>query len=197
MFNVAKKFAVPILSGVRKEATVRFPSDSEWCERARKIRSVRRFLGRGKSESQNLDSAAINLELFERIRQDKDGVVFDAAEASAVLAKLDRSTVEACEREGDNFRIILKVPGTTTEHLVRMPTRKEMDRHEAGSVKVTGARRAQEIREFLEPSGDLYDAITKESVGYDGPVPIVHKVAVVAEILMQMAVEDEDALPEE
>jgi hypothetical protein len=197
LFNSKKLFRVPILSGGEKAALVRYPSDSEWCERARKIRSVRRFLGRGKSESQNLDSDAINLELFDRIRQDKDGVVFDAAEASAVLAKLDRSTVEACEREGDNFRIILKVPGATTEHLVRMPTRKEMDRHEAGSVKVTGARRAQEIREFLEPSGDLYDAITKESVGYDGPVPIVHKVAVVAEILMQMAVEDEDALPEE
>src|SRR5690349_7331258 len=110
MFNVNKKFVVPVLSGGRKECTVRFPSDTEWCERARKIRSIRRFLGRGKSEAQNLDSDAINLELFERIRQDKDGAPFDAAEASAVLAKLDRSTVEECDREGEGFRIVLKVP---------------------------------------------------------------------------------------
>jgi len=196
MFNSSKLFRVPIQSGTRKDAVVRFPSDSEFCERARKQRSIRRFLGRGKSEAEAIDSTSIDAELFERIRNDKDGVFFDASEAAAVLGKLERATVESCEREGDDFRIVLKVPGAVTEHLVRMPTRKEMDRHETASVKVTGARRAQEIRGFLEPSGDLYDAITKEVGGYEGSVPVVHKVAVVAEVLAQMAADDEEALPE-
>lgn len=199
VFDASRQFVVPILSGTRKECKVRYPTDAEWCERARKFRQVRRFLGRGKSEAQSFDADAINLELFERIRVDREGAPFDASEAAAVLAKIDRAVVEDCDREGDNFRVVLRVPGAVTEHLVRMPTSREMDKHSAASVKVVGARRAQEIREFLEPSGELYDAIVQKDgiVGYSGPVPIVHKVAVVAEILIQMAAEDEEALPEE
>lgn len=196
-FSASKHFLVPILSGTRKEAKVRYPSDDEFCERARKQRSIRRFLGRGKSESESLDSSAIDAELFARIRIDKDGDNFDAYEAGMVLGKLERATIESCDREGDNFRIELKVPGAITEHLVRMPTRKEMDKHEAASVKITGARRAQEIRGFLEPSGELYDQMKKEVTGYDGGVPIVHKVAVVAEVLAQVSADEEDAIPEE
>lgn len=197
MFNSSKQFVVPVLSGTRKECKVRFPSDAEWCERARKQRSIRRFLGRGKSESETVDSTGIDADLFARIRVDKDGASFDASEAAAVLAKLERAAVESCEREGDDFRVTLKVPGAVTEHVVRMPTRKEMDRHEASSVQVTGARRAQEIRGFLEPSGDLYDAIQKSVAGYEGAVPIVHKSAIVTEVLIQLASDDEDAIPEE
>jgi hypothetical protein len=197
MFNSQKQFVVPILSGTRKECRVRYPSDVEWCERARKQRSIRRFLGRGKSESQDLNSDAVNAELLDRIRVDGDaGAVFDGAEAGAVISKLERATVEAIDREGDNFRLSLKVPGAVTEHLVRMPTRTEMDRYEVASVKVTGQRRAQEIRGFLEPSGELYDAIRKDVSGYEGEVPIVHKVAVVTEVLGQMATDDEEAVPE-
>jgi hypothetical protein len=197
MFNSQSTFVVPVISGGRKECRVRFPTDAEWCERTRKQRSVRRFLGRGKSEFEALDSSVIDVELLERIRQDKDGVLFDAAEAAAVLAKLERAIVDGeCEREGDQFRVALRVPGAVVEHLVGIPTRKQMDKHEASSVKIVGARRAQEIRGFLEPSGELYDAIVKKSEGYVGPVPIVHKAAVISEVLVALAAEDEEALPE-
>lgn len=196
MFDSTKLFVVPIQSGGRKECKVRFPSDGEWCERARKQRSIRRFLGRGKSQSELVDSTGIDADLFARIRVDKDGVAFDASDAANVLAKLERASVEECDREGDDFRITLKIPGGITEHVVRMPTRKEMDSHEAKSVQVTGARRAQEIRGFLEPSGELYDAIQKSVDGYSGAVPIVHKSAVVTEVLIQVASDDEDAIPE-
>jgi hypothetical protein len=197
VFDGSKRFRVPILSGMRKECEVRYPTDAEWCERARKFRSVRRFLGRGKSEQQSINSDAINLDLFERIRLDKDGPAFDGSEAAAVLSKLDRVSVDSCEREGDAFRVTLRVPGAVTEHFVRMPTSREMDQHSVASVKVVGERKAQEVREFLEPSGELYDAMHKDHSGYNGPVPIVHKVAVVAEVLIQMAAEDEEAIPEE
>lgn len=196
MFDSSKSFVVPINSGGRKECKVRFPSDAEWCERARKQRSIRRFLGRGKSESEVVDTSATDADLFARIRVDQDGPVFDEAEAAAVLAKLERTSIESCEREGDHFRIALKVPGALTEHLVRMPTVKEMDAHETSSVRITGARRAQEVRGFLEPSGELYDAIQRSATGYDSKVPIVHKAAVVGEVLIQLASDDEDAIPE-
>jgi hypothetical protein len=196
VFDAAKSFVVPILSGTEKRFKVRFPTDAEWCERARKQRSIRRFLGRGKSEAQDLDSDAIHLELFERIRQDQDGAPVDGPDAAAVLAKLEFARVDSCERDGDLFRMALKVPGALTEHVVAMPTRRQMDKHESASVKIIGARRAQEIRGFLEPTGELYDAIVKEALGYAGAVPIVHKFAVVNEIIAQLAVEDEEAIPE-
>ena len=196
VFSASRKFTVPILSGSRKTCTVRFPTDQEWCERSRRQRSIRRFLGRGKSEAENLDSSQADLDLFDRIRVDDGADTFDGPEAALVLAKLERTSVEACEREGDNFRLALKVPGALTEHLVRIPTRKEMDVHEAASVKVTGQRRAQEIRGFLEPSGALYDSILKENSGYEGPVPIVHKVSIVSEVLSAVAQDEEDPIPE-
>src|SRR3954466_13089713 len=105
MLDSANLFVVPIQSGGRKECKVRFPSDAEWCERARRQRSIRRFLGRGRSESEVVDSTGIDAELFARIRVDKDGADFDAADAANVLAKLERTNVEACDREGDNFRV--------------------------------------------------------------------------------------------
>lgn len=197
VFDGLRKFTVPILSGGRKVCTVRFPKDTEWCERSRKQRSIRRFLGRGKSEAESIDSTSIDLEIFERIRSDEDGPEFDGAEAALVLAKLERASVESCEREGEMFRLTVRVPGAITEHLVRMPTRREMDKHEASSVKIVGARRSQEIRGFLEPSGELYDSIHESHLGYVGPVPIVHKVAVLAEIMAMIGLEEEEAIPEE
>lgn len=196
VFSAAKQFIVPLQSAGRKACKVRFPTDTEWCARARKQRSIRRFLGRGKSQAQAVNTSGVDVDLFERIRSDKDGPDFTPAEAAAVLAKLERATVEDCEREGDHLRLTLRVPGAVTEHLVRTPTIDEMDAHEAASVSVVGERRQQEIRGFLEPSGELYDAIVKGVQGYDGRVPIVHKCAIVGEVLSQVAMAEEEAVPE-
>lgn len=195
-FDLSKHFNVPILSGTVKRCVVRFPADEEWCGRARRQRSIRRFLGRGKTETQDIESDAVNAELFARIRQDKDGPAFDDAEAAAVLAKLELARVEACDREGDTFRVVLKVPGADTEHVLRMPTQRERDEHEKASVRYIGERRAQEIRGFLEPSGALYDRIHVKHEGYAGAVSIVHKVAAVSEVLAQLAGLEEEAVPE-
>jgi len=49
-----------------------FPSDEECAVGARQ-RTVRHFLGRGKSQSEDVDLPKINAELFAKIRTDKDG----------------------------------------------------------------------------------------------------------------------------
>ena len=63
VFDAAKPFVVPILSGGEKQCEVRFPTDDEWCAWARAQRTVRRFLGRGKSQSEDLDLPKINAEV--------------------------------------------------------------------------------------------------------------------------------------
>jgi hypothetical protein len=64
VFDSTKPFVVPILSGGEKRCEVRYPTDDEWCAWARSQRTVRRFLGRGKSQSEDLDLPKINADLF-------------------------------------------------------------------------------------------------------------------------------------
>ena len=192
-FDASKPFVVPILSGGEKRCEVRFPSDDEWCAWARQQRTVRRFLGRGKSQSEDLDLPKINADLFARIRADKDGPEFDDAEAGMVIGRIERCTVVGVEREGINYRIEMKVPGARVLHFLRMPTAKEMQDHERGSTSIVAARRSIETRAFLEPSGALYDKLHISHDGYASAVPIVHKSAAVSEVIAQLAIEaDED-----
>ena len=45
MLDLSKSITVPILSGTEKRCKVQFPTDPQWCERARKQRVIRDFLG--------------------------------------------------------------------------------------------------------------------------------------------------------
>jgi len=70
-----------------------------------------------------------------------------------VIGRIERCAVATVEREGINYRIEMKVPGTRVVHVLRMPTAKEMQDHERASTSVVAARRSIETRAFLEPSG--------------------------------------------
>ena len=196
VFDASKPFVVPILSGGEKQCEVHFPTDDQWCGWARSQRTVRRFLGRGKSQSEELDLPKINAELFAKIRVDKDGPAFDDAEAGIVIGRIERCTVTSIDREGNHYRVEMKVPGARVTHVLRMPTAKEMQEHERASTSVVSARRSIETRAFLEPSGELYDKLHVSHGGYAGPelskVPIVHKSAAVSEVLAQLAIEADD-----
>lgn len=192
VFDATKTMVVPILSGGEKQCEVRFPNDDEWCGWARSQRTIRRFLGRGKSQSEDVDLPKINAELFAKIRVDKDGPEFDDAEAGMVIGRIERCTVVNLEREGINYRIEMKVPGARVAHVLRMPTAKEMQDHERASTSVVAARRSVETRAFLEPSGALYDKLHVAHEGYAAAVPIVHKSAAVSEVIAQLSIEGDD-----
>jgi hypothetical protein len=197
MLDLSKPITVPILSGTQKRCRVQFPSDAQWCERARKQRVIRHFLGRGKSQTDDdSETDRLNFELLSKIRQDQDGPILTPAEATLVLGKLERARVATVDREGNGYRIVLKTALGEVTHVVGIPTAEQMLAHERQSTKTTEGRRNQEIRGFLEPSGELYDKIAVSQDGYAGAVPIVHKVSVVAELLAQINVEDDDLIPE-
>lgn len=196
MFDATKSFVVPILSGGEKTCTVRFPTDEEWCAWARAQRTVRHFLGRGKSKSEDIDLPKINAELFKKIAPEAEGAAFDEAEAGMVIGRIERATVTDVAREGINFSIEMRVPGARVSHVLRMPTAKEMQDHERASTTVMSVRRAVETRAFLEPSGALYDKLHVSHDGYAGAVPIIHKSAAVSEVLSLLAVEGDEELPE-
>jgi hypothetical protein len=192
LFDASKPIVVPILSGCEKRCEVRFPTDEEWGTWARQQRTIRHFLGRGKSQSEDIDLPKINAELFRKIRTDKDGPEFDDAEAGMVIGRVERSQVVDIQREGVNYRIEMKVPGARVSHVLRMPTAKEMQDHDRASTSVVAARRSVETRAFLEPSGMLYDKLHQSHDGYTGSIPIIHKSAAVSEVIAQLAIEGDD-----
>ena len=192
MFDSSKQFVVKILSGGEKQCTVRYPSDTEWGERAQKQKLVRRLLGRSKSQYEALNGETVDAELLARIRLDEDGAPFDEAEAAKVIARLERVTVAAVERTGNKYRIELAVPGGRTVHVLRIPSQKDVLEYSRASIHVTDGRRQQEIRVSLEPAGRLYDKLVESTEGYAGAVPVIHKSAAISELLAEIDSEGED-----
>lgn len=191
-FDVSKPFLIKIQSAGEKQCLVRFATDAECCAWGKKPVTVRRFLGRGKTQTSETGTDASNAELLAVIREDQ-GSEFEPEDASLVIGKLFQAVPQEIEREGVNYRVVLKVTGgIKTTHVVRMPTAKQMKDHEAASVRTISNRRSVEMRALLEPSGELYDNVHVSHEGYQCPVPIVHKVAVISELMQQIAVESED-----
>jgi hypothetical protein len=198
MFDASKEFLVKIISGGVKQCALRFPSDAQWSDRARRQRSTRHFIGRGKSQTSDTDTSATDLQLFSALRVEPGVESFDAAEAAAFIERLESTEVTAGSWAGNARRIEMKVPGAHTVHVLRSPTQAEMRAHEKASTSQTFSNRSAETRVTLEPSGELYDklAIVEKREGYTGAVPIVHKVAAVSHLLATLhellAEENED-----
>lgn len=195
MFNSKAEFEVPILSGGEKRCVLRYPTDAEWCEAARKRKVLRESIGRGKSQSRLLGAEASAADLFAKIRLDKDGAPFDEAEAAAAVAKLERCRIISCKREGDAFTIMMAVSGGQVVHRLKIPLQSDlMAFSRAAAPPIIDGRRSQEIRTFLEPSGELWAKIGTAESGYaeGSAVPITHKDAAITELLVQLDAADAD-----
>jgi hypothetical protein len=183
-----KGFPVTISSGTDKTCHVRFPTDAEWCERVRKIRVYRTPVGRDKFKSDAPGQVEVDLALFTKIRLDPDsGVEFDAAEASKVITKLDSCRIIDAARDGNQFRITLEVPLAEVSIVLKSPTQRQAKTYEDSSMSLLSSRRTQEWRSFLEPAGELFDAVFISQDGYasDTHIPVIHKYAAVRELLDQ------------
>ena len=97
-FDASKSIVVPILSGGEKRCEVRFPTDAEWCAWARAQRTVRHFLGRGKSQSEELEL------LFVRRSPATIGLG-EASRADALRSARTRAEVVAVPQLVDETRV--------------------------------------------------------------------------------------------
>lgn len=173
-----------------KKCKVRFPTDEEWCRRQRSIVDITKAVGRDKVVTTTKGDYDANLELFNNIRQDKDGVEFDEYEATAILNMIGQKDVIEVEREGDNFKLTIAVPGAEVVHVLKVPSFKQSV--EFGKVAYSGmsSRTGRETRNMLEPSGGLWDKLVVMAgvKGYQDPtaIPIIHKDAALSEVLAQI-----------
>ena len=185
--NAVEKFTVKIPSGGIKACAVRYPTDDEWCRRARGIKIIRTALGRDKSKTDAPGQLEADCELFERIRLDEPRQEFDQHECAEFVKRIDAGRVQNAECQSGQFVVALALPGdVVTTHSARMPMQREMDEYETASSSWINGKRHMEITTSLEPAGRLYDAIVQTCDGYAAGVPITHKYLVVREVLDQV-----------
>lgn len=154
----------------------RFPTDQEAVERQwrRKLRT--RYLGRGMSETITPDSSEFDAQLIKEL----GSVELDGYEAGRIVDELCRAHTDDIVQEGDAFRVTLRVfRDIMTEHVIGMPTAKQMFAHSRRAYRRIDKGSISEITINLQASGDLYDEVRRESSGYNGDVPVYHKAEVI------------------
>ena len=181
LFDSREPFIVEILSGITRTATVRYPTDKEWIDRQNKLRIVRRDLGRGKSQTDRVRTELIDDKLFrDLLKPGTDAPDFDEYEAALVIEVLMRAEVDLAgiEKLGETTKIPMTVFGNRTVAFhFRNPRRRAIVEYNNSVVSVINEKRGQEVRVFMAPSAELFDAHLIEATGYapGSPIPIVHK----------------------
>jgi hypothetical protein len=179
-----------------KTAFLRLPTNQEMLERLDQQKSIRRTIGRRKSQTEFVPNLKADLDLFNKIRLDKDGAEFDEFEAGNAISKLSFCEVTDCQRAGDEYRVTLRTPFGETVHMVKIPTQRDITVYRRTVVSSTDLPHGQEeLRYRIEPAVDLYDSVVTKIEGYAAPikpadVPPHHKSAVVVELVQ--AIDDLD-----
>lgn len=175
-----------------KAASLRMPTNEEVLARLSQQRTIRRSLGRRKAQTEYVPNRKADVDLFNKIRLDKEGPEFDEFEASNAIAKLIYCEVIGCERDGDLYVITLKTPFGNTVHHVKPGTLRDITLYQRSVVAATELPHNQEeVRFRIEPAIDLYRAVVVSIEGYaesirPGDVPPHHMQAVVVELIASM-----------
>jgi hypothetical protein len=172
-----------------KAAFVRLPTNEEMLARLDAQKSIRRDLGRRKSQTEYVPNPAADLALFNKIRLDKDGPEFDEYEAADAIGKLTYAEVTSCDRSGEEYVVTLKTSFGDTVHTVKSPTRRDIAIYRRTVVAATDLPHGQsELRFRTEPAIELYNAVVAKTTGYGesmkpSDVPPHHMSAVAVELI--------------
>ncbi len=181
-----------------KTVRVRFPSDEQWIARQRHRKVVVKNLGRGMSETTVAGGEEVDAALVAKTRvEEENPAEVDAFEAARIVEQLSQAEVDDVVPEGGSFRVITRVLGGTTAHLLKMPSAKDVFEYWRGFLRsIDLPYGKQEITVNLPAAGILYKKLSEATEGYAGAVPIIHQaVAVKAAVdALDMALqEDRDA----
>ena len=162
-----------------KTIGVRFPTDDEWIERQRRRKVLIKQLGRGVSETVVSGGEDADAALLAKIRQG-EGPDVDPFEASRVIDQLGQCDVDDVVQEGDAFRVTLRVIGGTVEHVLRMPSAKDVFDYRRAFARVLDLPyNRQELTVNLAAGGALYKKLVTSTDGYTGEPPIIHQAVAV------------------
>ena len=179
-----------------KTASLRLPTNDEMLQRLAQQKSIRRSLGRRKSQTEFVPNPKADVDLFNKIRIDKDGPEFDEFEAGNAISKLTYCEVTGCERAGELYEITLKTSFGDTVHHVKSPTLRDITLYRRSVVaSIDLPHNQEELRYRTEPAIGFYKAVVVEIDGYaesiaPADVPPHHMAAVAVEL--SQAVDDLD-----
>jgi hypothetical protein len=181
-----------------KTIRVRFPSDEEWIERQRRRKVIVKDLGRGQSETTVINREDADAALLAKIRTEQDGPEVDPFEAAKLIEELATCEIDDVVPVGEGFRITTRVLGTTTTHLLKIPTAKDQFEYRRGFARaITLPFGRQELTVNIAPVGAMYKRLVVATEGYaSANVPIVHQAVAVRAAMdaLDMAfAEDRDA----
>jgi hypothetical protein len=180
MFDSARQIEIQLHAAERaRTVKVRFPTDEEWIDRQRRRKIIIKQLGRGVSETTIPNAEEVDAALFRKIRLD-DGDDVDAYEASRIIEQLSLAEVDDVVPEGAAFPVLLRVPGGTTAHVLRMPSAKDVIEYRRGFARILDLPfNRQELTVNLGAAGTLYQKLCQTTEGYADAVPIIHQAVAV------------------
>jgi len=185
VFNAANQFEIHLRSAQgSKTVKVRFPTDEEWIERQRRRKVIIKYLGRGVSETTVPNSEETDAALVAKLRLDEDGPEVDPFEASRIVEQLSQAEVDETIREAGGFRVLLRVPGGTTVHVLGMPSERDVIQFRRAFARILDLpHNRQEISTNLRAAGELYQKLCQQTEGYADGVPIVHQAVAVNAVI--------------
>lgn len=175
-----------------KTAYLSLPTNEQMMERLDSQKSVRRNLGRRKSQTESVPNFKADRILFEAIRLDKDGAEFDEFESQNALSKLTYCEVVNCEREGEQYVITVRTPFGETKHWVSIPMQRDVQQYRRSVVDSMDLPHGmEELRFRIAPPVKLYDTVVVKTEGYapsykPTDVPPHHKSSVVVELVQAL-----------
>ena len=198
MFDTSKPFSVR-----RNGETirVRYPSDRQWTDRARKHPNTRRVMGKS-IETEYPTTYEFDAAIYSALRIEGPESL-DGADAARIIDALDRCQIEDVNPAGAGYEFVARVFGVDREqldgkartvHTLRMPTQRQVDTffRDSGRSRIEGKTVIETFS--LDPGGLLYDACVISTIGYAGAVPLNHKAAIAAHLATRAG---EDAEVEE
>lgn len=166
-----------------KTVTVRFPTDEEWIARQRRRKIIIKQLGRGVSETVVPGSEDADAELLAKLRIG-DGPEVDAFEATRILEQLSQADVDDVLPEASAFRVLVRVPGGITAHVLRMPSAKDVIEYRRAFARILDLPfNRQELTVNLAAAGELHKKLCQAMEGYASAVPIIHQAVAVKAVI--------------
>ena len=104
----------------------------------------------------------------------------DGFEATRILEQLSQADVDDALQEAGAFRVLVRVPGGLTAHVLRMPSAKDVIEYRRAFARILDLPfNKQELTVNLGAAGSLYQKLCQATEGYAGAVTIIHQAVAV------------------
>jgi hypothetical protein len=168
----------------KTDITVRWPSDEEWSAHRKRSKMLMRQMGRGASEVET-DSSAADQKLYEAIKLN-GAPPLSPGEATTIIKAIGKCDVVRVDLGADEAEAELQILTGRVIHKVRIPTMDEARKLQRSTRFLNLPYNVQEVRTSIEAAAALWDACNGKAEGYAGPVPSLHKDAVIRQVINEI-----------